>query len=102
MTTNEVMTIFLQDVGEPYAADDRLAFLEAAVDGAIQDIAQAGVVLTTESDEGGISASDANLIRMYAAWLVRGRASTNPMPPQLRYALHSKLFSQKMNTEATE
>lgn len=102
MTINDVKTIFLQDIGEPYASGDRLVFLEAAIDGAIQDIAQAGVTLSTETDTGGITASDANLIRMYAAWLIRGRASANPMPPQLRYALHNKLFSQKMRVEATE
>ena len=102
MTKNDVKTIFLQDIGEPYASNERLVFLEAAIDGAIEDIGQAGITLSTESDTGGITASDANLIRMYAAWLVRGRASTNPMPPQLRYALHNKLFSQKMRAEATE
>lgn len=96
MTTNDITTIFLQDIGEPYASGDRMVFLEAAIDGAIADIKQAGVTLS-ETD---YSASEANLIRMYAAWLVRGRASQQPMPPQLRFALHSKLFSQKMRTEA--
>lgn len=96
MTTNDIKIIFLQDIGEPYASGDRLVFLEAAIDGAIADIKQAGVTLTGTD----YSASDANLIRMYAAWLVRGRASQNPMPPQLRFALHSKLFSQKMRSEA--
>lgn len=96
MTKNDVKTIFLQDIGEPFASGDRLVFLEAAIDGAIADIKQAGVTLT----ETAYSASDANLIRMYAAWLVRGRASQNPMPPQLRFALHNKLFAQKMRSEA--
>lgn len=101
MTINDVKTIFLQDIGEPYATNERLLFLEAAVDGAIADITQAGVVLTTEQSTGGISAGDANLIRMYAAWLVRGRASANPMPPQLRFALYNKLFAQKMRAPET-
>ena len=96
MTKADVTTIFLQDIGEPYATGDRLIFLNMAVDGAIAEITQAGVKLTTESDEGGIAVIDANLIRMYAAWLVRGRASQDPMPPQLRRALHSRLLAQKM------
>ena len=96
MTTHEVKEIFLQDIGEPYATGSRLHFLESALAGARETITQAGIVLTTESDPNGISALDANLIRMYAAWLVRGRASKDPMPPQLRQALHSRLFSQKM------
>lgn len=96
MTTHEVKEIFLQDIGEPFAAEGRLHFLESALVAAREAITQAGVKLTTESDPDGISALDANLIRMYAAWLVRGRATQEPMPPQLRYALHSRLFSQKM------
>lgn len=96
MTKAELEVIFLQDIGEPYAVDNRLVFLQAAVNSAIAEIAQAGIILTTESDEGGISILDANLIRMYAAWLVRGRASQEPKPPQLRQALHSRLFAQKM------
>lgn len=99
MTKQEIKTIFLQDIGEPNARDDRLLFLTAAIDGAIEAIGQAGVTLTTEETEGGITALDANLIRMYAAYLIRGRADQNPMPPQLRRALHSRLFSEKMREE---
>lgn len=96
MTRTDVVTIFLQDIGEPYAQGDRLYFLQSAVDGAIAAIEETGVVLSKETDEGGISVLDANLIRMYAAWLIRGRASQDPMPPQLRRALHRRLFAQKM------
>ena len=96
MTRADVTTIFLQDIGEPFAKPDRLFFLDSALDGAIAEIEQAGIVLTNEESENGISALDANLIRMYAAWLVRGRNSQNPMPPQLRRALNNRLFSQKM------
>lgn len=96
MTRVDITTIFLQDIGEPFAQQERFTFLDAAIDGAIEAIEQTGIVLTTEEDEGGISALDANLIRMYAAWLVRGRNSQEPMPPQLRRTLHDRLFSQKM------
>lgn len=96
MTRVDITTIFLQDIGEPFAKPDRLFFLDSALDGAIAEIEQAGIVLTTEESENGISALDANLIRMYAAWMIRGRNSQEPMPPQLRRALHNRLFSQKM------
>lgn len=101
MTKAEIMTIFLQDVGEPFADGDRLTFLEAALSGAIAAIEEHGIVLTSEESEGGFSAIDANLIRMYSAWLVRGRASAEAMPNQLRRALHNRLFAQKMKTEAS-
>lgn len=100
MTRADITTIFLQDIGEPFAKPDRLFFLDSALDGAIEAIEQTGIVLTTEESENGISALDANLIRMYAAWLVRGRASNEAMPPQLRRALYNRLFGQKM--EAAE
>lgn len=96
MTRADVTTIFLQDIGEPFAKPDRLFFLDSALDGAIAEIEQAGIVLTNEESENGISALDANLIRMYAAWLIRGRNTQNPLPPQLRRALNNRLFSQKM------
>lgn len=99
MTRAELEVIFLQDIGEPYAAGNRLVFLQSTIRAAIAEITQAGITLTTESDEGGISILDANLIRMYAAWLVRGRASQEAKPPQLRHALHSRLFAQKMAPE---
>ena len=96
MTISEVKTIFLQDVGEPYATDSRLDFLEAALYGAIEAIERAGVTI----DAADMTPMDANLVRMYAAWYVRGRASREPMPPQLRFELHSRLFSEKMSQEA--
>lgn len=102
MTRADITTIFLQDIGEPFARRERLAFLESAIDGAMEAIEQTGIVLTSEEDENGISALDANLIRMYAAWLVRGRASNEAQPPQLRRALHDRLFSQKMEVAANE
>lgn len=102
MTTQELETIFLQDIGEPYASDSRLLFLRSAISGATAAIAQAGITLSTEADEGGITALDAELIRMYAAWRVRGRASNEPMPPQLRHALHSRLFAEKMRQEDSD
>ena len=100
MTRADILTIFLQDIGEPFASGDRLTFLEAALDGAIAEIQQTGITFTEGAD--GYSALDANLIRMYAAWIVRGRAVQEGMPRQLQRALHNRLFAEKMKTEASD
>lgn len=102
MTTQELEIIFLQDIGEPFATDDRRLFLKSAISGARAAIEQTGITLSKESDEGGITPLDAELIRMFAAWRVRGRASNEPMPPMLRRALHSRLFAEKMSEEDSD
>lgn len=93
MTINEIEQIFLQDIGEPYASGDRLTFLRSALSAAADAVQQTGITLDTA---GNIPALDANIVRMYAAWLVRGRASREAMPRQLQYMMHSRLFSEKM------
>lgn len=93
MTQAEVLTIFLQDIGEPYATGSRLDFLNLALEGAIEEIKRAGIVLPSTNN---YTVSDANLIRVYAAYFVRGRNSKEPMPPQLRRLLHDRLLSEKM------
>lgn len=95
MTKLSILEILQQDLGEVYADAKRQAFLLQMIDEAIAAIQQVGITLTP-SDSNGIDIIDVNLIRMYAAWLVRGRASKDPMPPQLRKALHSRLFAEKM------
>lgn len=99
MTRADVITIFLQDIGEPYASGSRLDFLTLALDGAVESIKQAGITI---SEDDGIGVLDANLIRAYAAWLVRGRNKQEPMPPQLRRMLHDRLLSQKMKEVADD
>lgn len=41
---------------------------------------------------------DAQLVVMYAAWLWRGRDEMPPMPRSLQYALHNRVFGEKMRT----
>ena len=43
---------------------------------------------------------DMQLIVMYAAWLWRGRDEMPAMPRSLQYALHNRVFGEKMRTEA--
>ena len=44
---------------------------------------------------------DAQLVVMYAAWLWRGRDEMPAMPRSLQYALHNRVFGEKMRTEAS-
>lgn len=41
---------------------------------------------------------DAQLVVMYAAWLWRGRDEMPAMPRSLQYALHNRVFGEKMRT----
>ena len=42
---------------------------------------------------------DAQLVVMYAAWLWRGRDEMPAMPRSLQWALHNRVFGEKMRTE---
>ncbi len=45
---------------------------------------------------------DGQLIVMYAAYLYRKRATDEPMPRMLRWALNNRIFSEKMKAEDDE
>lgn len=45
---------------------------------------------------------DGQLIVMYAAYLYRKRATDEPMPRMLRWALNNRIFSEKMQTQEGE
>ena len=76
------------DLGEMYPNEQRAAYLTQAISAAQAFITREGVALTD-------SIEDAQLVEMYAAYLVRKRATTEPMPRMLRWALNNRLFSQK-------
>lgn len=80
----------LQLIGNAY--DD---FLLELIAQALEEIAAYGITLQQTSSR------DAGLVRMYAAWLYRNRAATNPadsaMPRMLQFSLHNRLFSEKMS-----
>lgn len=65
--------------------DDRL---RACIRTAEDRIAREGVTLT-DSDE------DVNLVAMFAGYLWRCRNSGEGMPRMLRYALNTRIFSEK-------
>jgi hypothetical protein len=80
----------LQLIGNAY--DD---FILELIAQALEEIAAYGITLDLTSSR------DAGLVRMYAAWLYRNRAATNPadsaMPRMLQFNLNNRLFSEKMS-----
>lgn len=76
------------DLGEMYPNEQRAAYLTQAISAAQAFIAREGITLTDSIEDG-------QLVEMYAAYLVRKRATTEPMPRMLRWALNNRLFSQK-------
>lgn len=96
MTDADILTLLQVDLGELYPSEQRAAFLTQAIQAARQFITREGVALTD-------SVEDGQLVEMYAAYLVRKRATEEPMPRMLRWALNNRLFSQKMgvNPNAT-
>lgn len=76
------------DLGELYPNEQRAAYLTQAISAAQTFIAREGITLTDSIEDG-------QLVEMYAAYLVRKRATTEPMPRMLRWTLNNRLFSQK-------
>ena len=88
----ETMAMLQADLGEQFASETRKAFLQQNIDAAVEFITREGVVLST-------SAGDRQLVVMYAAYLIRKRATNEPMPRMLCWALNNRLFSQKASAE---
>lgn len=88
MDISTVMPLLQVDLGELYPSEQRQAYLTQAINAALDLIAREGITLTS-------SAEDVQLVEMYAAHLVRKRATTEAMPRMLRWALNNRLFSQK-------
>lgn len=91
MADSELLTMLKIDCGITTTAfDERLT---QYVDTAKAEITREGATLVD-------TASDSQLIVMYAAWLWRKRDTGEGMPRMLRYALNQKVFSQKMSSGA--
>lgn len=77
------------DLGLTVAAyDERLTNL--------LDVAQASVIEAGAATLDISQPPDAQLVVMYAAWLWRGRDEMPAMPRALQWALHNRVFSEKM------
>ena len=91
MTDSELLTMLKIDCGITTTAfDERLA----------QYIETAEAEITREGATLADTASDSQLIVMYAAWLWRKRDTGEGMPRMLRYAINQRVFSQKMSSGA--
>ena len=81
------------DLGEMFPSEARAAYLQQCISAAQQFITREGIDLTDSIEDG-------QLVEMYAANLVRKRATTVPMPRMLRWTLNNGLFSQKVSGNA--
>lgn len=88
METERILTMLKSDLGELFPDEDRVAYLTQIINAAMAMIQREGITLEN-------SAEDEQLVEMYAAYLVRKRASNEGMPRMLRWALNNRLFSQK-------
>lgn len=90
MTQADLLTLLQADLNILSPDATRLAQLQHLIATAIQLISREGATLTEP-----YSAEDGQLIIMYAAYLFRKRATAEPMPRMLRWALNNRIFSEK-------
>lgn len=88
MGDDDILLLLQTDLGEFRPLPARQEFLRHTIRSARAFIAREGVALTE-------SVEDAELIEMYAAYLVRKRSTTEAMPRMLRWALNNRLFSSR-------
>ena len=90
MTQADLLTLLQADLNILSPDTTRLAQLQHLIATAIQLIVREGATLSEP-----YSAEDGQLIIMYAAYLFRKRATAEPMPRMLRWALNNRIFSEK-------
>lgn len=93
MTDTEILSLLQSDLGEPNISPARQLFLEQKLHEAKAFIETEGVTLSDP-----YSFEDGGLIIMYAAFLVRKRATNEGMPRYLRWALNNRLMHEKGRT----
>lgn len=95
MTNAEILQLVKLDLGE--LNDDKDILITQMISEAQEYITREGVTLDLDNSDG-----DAGLVRMYAAWLFRKRASDKgdglgniaKMPRMLRWALNNRVMSE--------
>lgn len=93
MTTNNLLTVFEQRIGEINPSANRLLFIQQALDSAKSFIEREGITLEYDATT-GYTVEDAELILMYGEYLIKKRDTGESMPRMLRYALNNRLFSE--------
>ena len=94
MEVSTVLSLLQVDLGELYPSEQRLAYLTQVIRAAQSFMEREGISLND-------SVEDLQLVELYAAYLVRKRASSGgdsvagAMPRMLRWALNNRLFAQK-------
>lgn len=89
MSKSELLQILQANLDLLTRDSTRQNQLEFLIDTAVELIAREGVTLTDP-----YTSEDANLIVMYAAYLFRKRATDEPMPRMLRWALNNRIFGR--------
>lgn len=87
MTQSDIFELLKTDIGMVTIDDRRSALLNQEINAAISFIRREGVDL-----EEPYSVEDGELILMYASYLHRKRATNEPMPRMLRYALNNRVL----------
>lgn len=90
MTQADLLTLLQADLNLLSPDATRLAQLEHLLQVSLQLISREGVTLREP-----YSAEDGQLVIMYASYLFRKRATDEPMPRMLRWALNNRIFSEK-------
>lgn len=88
MTNAEMLSMLKVDLG--ISATDYDARLTVALESARNAIEAEGIRLYPES-----TATDADLIVRYAAWMWRKRDTGEGLPRMIRWQMNNKLFEQK-------
>jgi len=90
MMQADLLTLLQADLNLLSPDATRLAQLEHLIQVSLQLISREGVTLQEP-----YSAEDGQLVIMYASYLFRKRATDEPMPRMLRWALNNRIFSEK-------
>ena len=89
MNTEDLLTLTQANLDLLSTDENRKNQLSFLIKTAIELIAREGVTLTEP-----YASEDANLIVMYASYLYRKRATDEPMPRMLRWALNNRIFGR--------
>lgn len=90
MTKGDLLTILLANLDFVSVDTNRENYLNNLIDTAISLITREGATLKEP-----YTIEDGNLVVMYAAYLFRKRATNEPMPRMLRFALNNRIFGGK-------
>ena len=90
MNQNDLLLLTQSNLDLLSVDENKKKQLEFLINSATELIAREGVMLSEP-----YAIEDANLIVMYASYLFRKRATNEPMPRMLRWALNNRIFGGK-------